>query len=364
VSRSFALRLLETFFRRWWLCLLPAVLLIGLGSASVANAKSQYLSSGVLYVESQTLLSKLTGTDTGANTFLTPAQDASSRLNSLLGTDEFIRTIIDRAGLRDAVNAGLLSIDQVRGSIGTSTSSANTLRVGGSSLDPHVAASVAKATIDSFIQWVIDSSVKDSDKAEEVLNALAQTYKADADAANAALARFVSANPEPIVGYPAAQQSEIQRLQNDFETASDRYSSTLSKAEDARLNSAQARSNVEGRLRLVDAPTVPTVSTFSLVKVVMRLAMFATLGLALSAAAVFVGTVTDKSIRGADEIRERLGVPLLAVIPDSRFAAVAAHADMVDSAPMRRGQRRRLAKRHRGANEDERQRPKDEHAQF
>ena len=59
MSRSFALRLLETFFRRWFLCLLPALLLIGVGVESVATAQSKYVSKGVLYVESETLLSKL-----------------------------------------------------------------------------------------------------------------------------------------------------------------------------------------------------------------------------------------------------------------------------------------------------------------
>ena len=108
MSRSFALRLLETFFRRWWLCLIPVVLLTGLGLASATSAKSEYFSHGVLYVESQTLLSKLTGTDSGANSaYLTPAQDADARLSSLIGTDEFIRSVIDRSGLSDAVNAGL-----------------------------------------------------------------------------------------------------------------------------------------------------------------------------------------------------------------------------------------------------------------
>jgi hypothetical protein len=311
-----------------------------------------------LYVESQTLLSKLTGTDTGANTFLTPAQDASSRLNSLLGTDQFIRSIIERAGLKAAVDGGLLSVDQVRGSIGTDPSSANTLRVSGSSHDPQVAASVAMATIEGFVQWVIDASISDSAAAEKFLNDLAGTYKSDLDAASAALEKFTIANPEPVVGTRSAEKlSELQRLQNDVDAARDRYQTTLSKAEDARLSSAQARSNVEGRLRLVDAPTVPTASTFSKVKLVTQLALFAILGMALSAAAVFVGTITNKSFRSADEIRDRLGVPLLAILPESRFAAMAARGDlMADAPPLRR---RQLNKLNRAAKREQRQRTKD-----
>lgn len=327
MSRSFALRLLETFFRRWLLCLIPVVLLTGLGVASAATAKSKYFSHGVLYVESQTLLSKLTGTDSGANNaYLTPAQDADARLSSLIGTDEFIRSIIDRSGLTDAVQGGLVTLDQVRGSIAVSPSSANTLRVSGSSLNPQVAFAVAKATIDSFKQWVIDASLSDSATAEQFLTSLAETYKADRDTKKAAFDAYTKAFPEPPVGTRAQdKQIEVERLNSELKAADTRYSDTLSKAEDARLSSAQTRSNVEGRLRLVDAPVVPTVSSFSKVKLVLQMAMFVFLGLALSAIAVFVGTITDKSLRSAEEVRRRLGVPLLAVVPESRGAVVHRH---------------------------------------
>jgi hypothetical protein len=255
-----------------------------------------------------------------------------------------------------------LSLDQVRGSIGTNPSSANTLHVSGSSRDPQVAARVARATIDGFIQWVIDASISDSTAAEKFLNELAESYKRDCDAASAALEKFLLANPQPVVGtLPADKLSELARLQSEVETVGDRYHTTLSKAEDARLNSAQARSNVEGRLRLVDAPTVPTTSTFSRVKLVMQLALFTFLGVALSGVAVFVGTITNKSLRTADEIRDRLGVPLLAIIPESRFAAMAARADlMADAPPGRRRLRRTKSKKE--ADKEQRQHTKDQYA--
>ena len=91
MSRSFALRLLETFFRRWWLCLIPVVLLTGFGVASATSAKSQYFSQGVIYVESQTLLSKLTGTDSGASSaFLT---DTRSSIDAPLALADDTRSL-------------------------------------------------------------------------------------------------------------------------------------------------------------------------------------------------------------------------------------------------------------------------------
>jgi hypothetical protein len=291
-----------------------------LGVQSVATAKKEYFSKGVLYVESETLLSRLTGADKAQNNgYQTPAQAANTRLTSLLGTDEFIRSIADSAGLTDLVDSGFLTLDSVRASIGTSASSPNTLRVSGLNGDPQIAFRVARATIDSFIQWVIDASLSDSATAEKFLQALAETYKADVITTKAALDAFTAAHPEPAIGTrPATEQIEFTRLNGEYSTAQTRYQSTLGKAEDARLASAQTRSNVAGRLRLVDEPVIPTVSTLSRKKLALQFGMFLLLGLALSAAAVFVGTVTDKSFRSPEEIRDRLGVPLLAVIPESR----------------------------------------------
>ena len=129
-----------------------------------------------------------------------------------------------------------------------------------------------------------------------------------------------------------SQTIELNRLTGDLTTAQARLDSTLAKAEDARLASAQTRSNVAGRLRLVDPPQVPSVSTMSRGKLIIQFGMFMILGLALSAAAVFVGAITDKSFRNPEEIRQRLGVPLLAVVPESRRS----RAD----APRRRRRRR------------------------
>jgi hypothetical protein len=67
--------------------------------SQVVTAKKEYVSKGVLYVESETLLSKLTGSDPATNNgFQTPAQTADGRIASLIGTDEFVRSIIERAG--------------------------------------------------------------------------------------------------------------------------------------------------------------------------------------------------------------------------------------------------------------------------
>ena len=60
-------RLLETFFRRWWLYLLPLVLFVGVGVLKGARSTSGYESVGTVDVSSSTVLSQLTPSVRGDN---------------------------------------------------------------------------------------------------------------------------------------------------------------------------------------------------------------------------------------------------------------------------------------------------------
>ena len=60
LTRRVLLNILEAFFRRPILHLLPLVLMLGIGVASVLNMKEQYRSVGTLSVTNESLLADLT----------------------------------------------------------------------------------------------------------------------------------------------------------------------------------------------------------------------------------------------------------------------------------------------------------------
>ena len=60
LTRRVMLNILEAFFRRPILHLLPLILMLGLGVASVVNMKQQYRSVGTLSVTNESLLADLT----------------------------------------------------------------------------------------------------------------------------------------------------------------------------------------------------------------------------------------------------------------------------------------------------------------
>src|SRR5215813_4244916 len=98
------MRMLENFFRRWYLYLVPVVLLALVGVVSVAGSKKQFQSVGTFNVESSTVLSTLSGTSGDPSFgYDNPATATSKRIGSLLQTDQFIKDIATTAKLDEAL---------------------------------------------------------------------------------------------------------------------------------------------------------------------------------------------------------------------------------------------------------------------
>jgi uncharacterized protein involved in exopolysaccharide biosynthesis len=94
VTFSIIVRLLETFFRRWYFYLVPFVAIIGLGFSNVSSTPTEYASAGSITTSNASLLSELTEVGTGTPfTFETAASLTSRKISSLMGTDAFARKV-------------------------------------------------------------------------------------------------------------------------------------------------------------------------------------------------------------------------------------------------------------------------------
>ena len=152
-------RLLETFFRRWWLYLVPVVLLAGFGFMSVSGASPKFQATGTLNVETATVLSSLSDTqNNGGNVgFDTPAQTTAKKINSLLGTDQFMGKVVTAAGLDQAVKSGVLTYNKLRSSVGAGDAGQTFVKVTATMANPTDAQNLATATINSFGLWIRES---------------------------------------------------------------------------------------------------------------------------------------------------------------------------------------------------------------
>ena len=179
--RLFIGRLLETFFRRWWLYLLPMVLLVALGASVIAGRGTRYHAAGVIQVNRDTLLEPdHVGRGNQNNTFGfdSPATYTSRQFNTLLGTDSFLDSVIKEAGLTTSVESGALThARSSAGRFGSPLRVTNLIVVNASSRDPELSYRLASATIASYLQWQIDTDVTQSQSAEQFFESLLAPYQ-------------------------------------------------------------------------------------------------------------------------------------------------------------------------------------------
>lgn len=316
MSRYVVLRLLDSFFRHKLLHLLPVVGFAALGVWYVATQDVEYQAKGVLFVEDETLLTSLTDVGSDGNGFQPPAERVSTEVNSLLQTEAFVTTVATDAGLGSELTPE--QITQLQASIGAFPVGENLVHVWSNDLDADVARAKAAATIDSFVQFQIDSAFGAGTAAQGVLDPLTEQYRRDVAAARQALADYLGANPVRNEAVrPADQQLRVDQLTTALTEATTRYNDAIEKEESARLAAAQAEDAVHDRFQVVDEPQVPTAPLGRLRTQALALAVFLLVGGILSAASVVLGAALDQSVRYPLDVTTRLGVRVLGVIPDT-----------------------------------------------
>ncbi len=321
LSRYSVVRLLETFFRRWWLYLVPFVLLCALGVVSVATAAPKYQSIGTLTVNKTDLGASL-GTDPGFG-YDTPAVATANNMNSQLKTEVFLRDVANRARLGPLVDSNVITLERIAGSISAYADGASLLKVAAVFDDPTVAQLLAQATIDAFKQSVIDVSTGDSLATADFYDGLVVTYQTDVDTARQALDDYLREKPAPSFGLvrPDDEAAQITRLNADVTAAVSKFQTAAGKAEEARLKTEVTKAEVNRRYILTDAPKLPFSALASKKAMVMQVGVFGVIGVLLMLTAVVVAATFDHSVRFASDLRDRAGLRVLAVIPRSRELA-------------------------------------------
>jgi uncharacterized protein involved in exopolysaccharide biosynthesis len=314
------MRLLETFFRRWWAYLIPVVLFTAAGVALQSRAEAGYKSVGVITISSESLIGNLTAIrGDGQFGYETPADYTSRRINSLLGTDLFIESVVQNAGVSSAVDSGTLTYLYLRKAIGAGAAGDSLVQVSATTYDAELSARLARGTLDAYVDYVISTDVSDSEDTVAFFNARLAEYNTALTNATTALDDYVSAHPGPALELrPLNEQIEINRLTNAVNAAQDQVTTIMRQSDEASLARDQAEADVNQRLRIVDEPQIPTAPEPRLKKLITVVLLFAVMGSLLAAAALVLCSIADRSVRSADEVEAKMGVPVLAVIPVAR----------------------------------------------
>ena len=314
-------RLLETFFRRWWLYLVPLTLFSLMGVAKAMQAESGYRSVGVVDVSKGTLLSQLSSVRGENFGYETPASATARTISSLLRTDRFIQSVAETAGVTGALERGQLTALGLRGRIFAAPSGDTLLEIAAVTDNPTLSARLVQATIDSFIEYEVATDVSDSRAAESFFDTQVKVYMRAVDDAEEALTAYADAHPGgPLNERPLDEQIEIERLTSAVTEAQANLTAAEQKTEEARLATDQSTSDVKQRLRIIDEPQIATAPEPRLKQAVLTVAFFMCVGLLVTVGAVVLGSITDRSIRSAEDVEQLLALPLLAVVPEAKSA--------------------------------------------
>jgi len=323
MTRTFALRLLESYFRHRWLNILPLALLVATGAGYTLLKPRDYSSQGLIYVPSQSYLATLTNvTMDPTSPWISPAQGTANEIKELLQTDSFIRSIIQKSDLAPQLagtpNSVTELLTKVRKDVMSSTQGDNQVLVAAQYKNPLVAFQLASATIENYTQWRIDASLSQSAAAQSFFADLIPKYEAEVEAARQALNAYLLQHPAPLTGNrPDVEQTEIDRLKGDLDQAQARYTAALDKEENARLAASQTAVNTRQTLYVMDAPTIPDRPTTSLKQTALESGLFLVVGALLTASLVVGGAVLDRSFLFPIDVVENLELPVLATVPDS-----------------------------------------------
>ena len=274
---SIIVRLLETFFRRWYFYLVPFVAIVGLGLSNVSSTPTEFQSAGVITTSNASLLSELTEVGTRTPfTFETAASLTSRKISSLLGTDDFARRVAIGAGAGPALESGAITLNSIRYSITTYPAGDELLTVSATTISAELSQRLAQSTIDTYIDEVIDVELTQAKTAETVLKNRLDRHERELETARTALADYVRQNPEPALGgdRPFDEQVTIDQLSSTVERADMQFAETMNQYEEAQLVTEQTQADIDQRIRVVDPPQTPLVPEPKLRTTVLKMMLF------------------------------------------------------------------------------------------
>jgi uncharacterized protein involved in exopolysaccharide biosynthesis len=333
-------RLLETFFRHRLLLLGPVLLVLVGATGWVFIQPPTYDSSVRVWVERQTLVP-----DPNSNPYLTPAQEQAGVLTELISTKYFDAKVGRRSPLADAIRAAsahstggirtrLLRLvglagpagqltesqvdDQVYNTILSSTivvpSGPEIITVTFRAGDPQMAAAVAQAVVNQFMDETLTNQRVQADAATTFYTSQVKQSQADLAVADKAVDDYLLANPSQrsVNAIPDARMLQLRR---DDDAAHQRQQSVLDKLDQARLNRVALDQSGTAGVRVLDKAETPTQAS-SIKKVVFEAVG---VGLVLAVLILVVGvlllTWLDSTIRRPQEVETILDLRPVGSVP-------------------------------------------------
>jgi len=316
-GKVFAMRMAESFFRRWPLYLLPLLLFVGLGVLQAKNVDTEYRSVSTVAVSSSTFLSDLTSVRTPDVGYETPATKTARNINEQMTTAAFAKQVAAKAGLTTMLANGTITLDYVRSHVSVGASGDTLMIVRATTFDPTLSQRLAQALESSYKEYVIGVQSAESKNAaafytKRITDDTVAVTKATND-----LKDYLGKNPLP----PASEKRtelqviELQGLQDAVAEAKTLLSEDQAQLDKTNLATSSAASDIDQRLQVLDPAELPIAPEPTRMKQIIDVAIFVLLGLIIVAVALVMSALLDRAVRSADDITEASGLEVVATIP-------------------------------------------------
>ena len=228
----------------------------------------------------------------------------------------FVRGVAEHAGLQGALDAGLVTIAEIRARVYASSAGDRLLAVGASWSDARTAQQLVTATIGQYTDNVLQVAIRQTSAAETYWQGLRSGYQQAVKDAQAAVQAYVVAYPAPKIGErPTEQTLALQNLNTAITQGQAQVTNAESKIEEARLATQLARSQTGDGLQVVDPPEVPSYPEAVRREQVLAVGVYLFLGLFIVAAMLLVSTLLDRAVRSAEDIDIASGLAVVATVP-------------------------------------------------
>lgn len=281
----------------------------------------QYLSWGTFYIQDESLLSSLNSARDRGFSFETPSGLSVDELSELFNSAAFMRAVAQQTDLEEMMSADRQAVEEilnkVRSTVWADSTGQRMIFIGSSHEDPVLAYQLAKATMDTYVQWKINVSQQESSEAQVFFAELIDTYRSDLEPIRNSLTDYLLTHPEPVRGErPALEVAEIDRIQAELQKSEERIADAEAKEENARLALTQAESDVRQTYLIFDSPALPDEPLASLTSKIILFGVFAFVGLFLSIIGVIGGAFLSRSLLFPLDVQQSFELPVLASIPE------------------------------------------------
>ena len=315
-SGDFSERLVDGLFRRWFLYLIPVAVMAAVGVYAASSAAGVYESYARLDTASNPYVDQPEIRGTAISIYESPAAGTSRLINERLQTDTFVSEVASRAGLTEAIDAGLITPAAIRSRVSASPSGDNNLRLSAKWSDPDTAYLLVDGTVSAYIDYISGVAVADSAEAIEFWTDRKAIRTADVRSAEDVLNSYLAQLPPLGLGQERTTEEtlEIGRLNASLDRALAAEQAAQDAIDDAEFTASQLRNTASRNLSVIDAPKRALAPTSVKFDQLLTVVIFTLLGLVIALAALIFSTVADRSVRTRSQIEQAAGIDAI-VIP-------------------------------------------------